>query len=58
MIDHDRYIAEIDIQGLKFKIFIAVHKSIPDDHVDDFIQKEVFDYLKSIVRYTYSLKII
>lgn len=58
MFDHDRYVVDIIIQGKEFRMFVAVHKEIPEDYVDEFVQKEVFDYLKSIVRYTYSLKLI
>lgn len=57
MMDYDRYIVEICIYYSKFKIFIPVHKSIPDECLDEIIQEEVFKYLKSIVRYNYSLKL-
>lgn len=58
MFDHDRYVVDINIKGKLFRMFVAVPKEIPEDYVDDFVQNEVFDYLKSIVRYTYSLKLL
>lgn len=58
MFDHDRYVVDINIKGKLFRMFVAVPKEIPEEYVDEFVQNEVFDYLKSIVRYTYSLKLL
>lgn len=52
-----RYEVDLEILGVTKTIHVAVDSDIPEEHHDKFIQLEVFDYLKSVLKFTYSQRL-
>lgn len=56
--DYTRYEVELTIFGENIKMYVDLSNEVPDDLIDDFIQMEVFQYLRDSVRYVYYQKLI
>src|SRR5699024_7955302 len=56
--DYTRYEVELNIFGENIKMYVDLSNEVPDDLIDDFIQMEVFQYLRDSVRYVYYQKLI
>src|SRR5699024_1075904 len=56
--NYTRYEVELTIFGENIKMYDDLSNEVPGDLIDDFIQMEVFQYLRDSVRYVYYQKII
>src|SRR5699024_143271 len=56
--DYTRYEVELTIFGENIKMYVDLSNEVPGDLIDDFIQMEVFQYLRDSVRYVYYQKLI